>query len=110
MRRLAIALGFCLALIAASDAVAAGVRVYGPKVISRDTPLPARCDHLGQETDPMIAADPHHPRHLVATWDQDDHKSNVPATSRDGGKTWKISTVPGISECTGGVSYRVVQP
>jgi hypothetical protein len=110
MRRPAIALGFCLALIAASDAVAAGVRVYGPKVISRDTPLPARCDHLGQETDTMIAADPHHPRHLVATWDQDDHRSNVTATSRDGGKTWKISTVPGISECTGGLSYRVVQP
>lgn len=106
----AIGIVLCLMLIAAAGATARGVAVYGPKVISRDTPLPARCDRLRQETDTMIASDPHHPRHLVATWDQDDHKSNVTATSRNGGKTWKISTIPGISKCTGGVSDQVVDP
>ncbi|HYY21078.1 MAG TPA: sialidase family protein [Thermoleophilaceae bacterium] len=32
------------------------------------------------------------------------------ATSRNGGRTWKLSTVPGISKCTGGVSDEVVDP
>lgn len=58
----------------------------------------------------MIAADLNQPSHLVATWDQDDHKSNVTATSRDAGKSWRISTVPGISKCTGGSSDQVVDP
>jgi hypothetical protein len=105
-----LALCICLPLVGASAAAAKGVRVYGPKVISRDTPLPASCDGLRQETDTMIAADPRQPRHLVASWDQDDHKSNVTATSRNGGKTWRLSTVPGISKCTGGVSDQVVDP
>jgi hypothetical protein len=105
-----LALWVCLALVFASPAAARGVRIYGPKIISRDTPLPESCDGLRQETDTMIAADPLEPRHLVATWDQDDHKSSVVATSRNGGKTWKLSTVPGISKCTGGVSDEVVDP
>jgi hypothetical protein len=86
------------------------VRVSGPKVISRDTPLPASCDGLRQDTDTMIAADPGDRKHLIATWDVDDHKANVTAVSRDGGKTWKIAKVPGISKCTGGVSDQVVDP
>jgi hypothetical protein len=105
-----LALCLCLPLVLASSAAARGVRVYGPKVISRDTPLSESCDGLRQETDTMVAADPLQPRHLVATWDQDNHKSNVVATSTNGGKTWKLSTVPGISRCTGGVSDEVVDP
>jgi hypothetical protein len=103
-------LALLLVLIAAPAASAHGVRVYGPKIISRNTPLPARCDGLRQETDTMLAADPSRPRHLVATWDQDNHKSNVTATSMDDGNTWKISTIPGISKCTGGASDQVVDP
>lgn len=99
-----------LVLVAAPEASAGGVRVYGPKIISRNTSLPASCDGLRQETDTMVAADPNQERHLVATWDQDDHKSNVTATSRDGGVSWRISTVPGISRCTGGSSDQVVDP
>jgi hypothetical protein len=123
--RLTLALTLCLTLVAGAAAGAgarrsqraaghrqapAHVRVHGPKVLSRDTPLPARCDRRSQETDTMIAADPHRPRHLVATWDVDDHRSNVTATSQNGGKTWRISTVPGISKCTGGISDQVVDP
>lgn len=109
-RRWAIALGLCIVLIAASTAMAEGVRISGPRIISGDTPLPESCDGLRQETDTMIAADPAHPRHLVATWDQDNHKSTVVATSRNGGKSWTISTLPGISKCTGGSSDEVVDP
>lgn len=89
---------------------AQGVRVFGPKVISRDTPLPKRCDGRRQETDTMLAADTADGRHLVATWDVDAHRSNVTAVSRNSGKTWKIARVPGISKCTGGVSDQVVDP
>jgi hypothetical protein len=46
----------------------------------------------------MIAADPNDRKHLLATWDVDDHKSNVTGVSRDGGKTWKIATIPRISK------------
>ena len=108
--RAALALAVCLPLISASPAAARGVRIYGPKIISRDTPLAESCDGLRQETDTMVAADPLEPRHLVATGDQDDHRSSVVATSRNGGRTWKLSTVPGISKCTGGVSDEVVDP
>src|SRR5215213_2196743 len=68
-----------LAACLPASAATAKVRVYGPKIISRDTPLPASCDGRSQETDTMIAADPRRSRHLVATWDQDDHKSSVVA-------------------------------
>jgi hypothetical protein len=107
---LVLALGVCLSLVAVSPATARGVRVYGPKVISRDTPLPPSCDGLRHETDTMIAVDPQRPRHLVATWSQDGNRSNVTATSRNGGRSWRISTIPGISKCTGGVSDEVVDP
>jgi hypothetical protein len=96
--------------MAAANASAKGVHVVGPKVISQNTPLPESCDGLRQDTDPWIASDPNQRKHLVATWDVDDHKSNVTAVSRDGGKTWKIATIPGISKCTGGVSDEVVDP
>jgi hypothetical protein len=89
---------------------AKGVRVFGPKVISRGTPLPKRCERLRQETDTMLAADPADARHLLATWDVDAHHSNVTAVSRDSGKTWKLAPVPGISKCTGGASDEVVDP
>jgi hypothetical protein len=105
-----VGIALLLMLVAAPIASARGVRVYGPKIISRNTPLPNSCDRLRQETDTMVAADPRRQDHLVATWDQDDHKSNVTATSRDGGKSWRISTVPGISKCTGGSSDQVVDP
>jgi hypothetical protein len=102
-------------LIVASPPLGAGasakhVQVDGPRVISSDTPLPQSCDGLRQDTDPMVAADAGNPRHLVATWDVDDHKSNVTAVSRDTGRTWRISTIPGISKCTGGASDQVVDP
>src|ERR1700716_300466 len=89
-----IALVLSLVLFAAPRAMASGVSIDGLKIISRNTPLPSSCDGLRQETDTMIAVDPDRPRHLIATWDQDDHKSNVTASSRDGGKSWRISSVP----------------
>ena len=104
------ALCILLALVLASPSMARGLRVYGPKVISRDTPLPASCDGQRHETDTMLAADPGRPRHLVATWSQDGNRSNVTATTRNGGRSWRIATIPGISKCTGGSSDQVVDP
>lgn len=102
---------FLVALLTVvAEASAKAVDVRGPSAISRNTPLPDTCDGLRQDTDPMVAADPNDRAHLVATWDVDDHKSNVTAVSRDAGQTWQISTVPGISKCTGGASNQVVDP
>jgi hypothetical protein len=98
------------AVVVISSASARGVHVIGPRVISRSTPLPESCNGLRQDTDTMIARDPNNRKHLVATWDVDDHKSDVTAVSRDGGKTWKTATVPRISKCTGAVSDQVVDP
>src|ERR687884_1509252 len=56
--RAALALAVCLPLFPASPAAARRVRIYGPKIISRDTPLAESCDGLRQETDTMVAADP----------------------------------------------------
>jgi hypothetical protein len=107
---LLVALTLCMPVHGGSGAMAKGFRVYGPKILSRDTPLPAACDGLRRETDTMIAVDPRRARHLVATWDQDEHKSGVVASSRNGGRTWRRSSVPGISKCTGGASEQVVDP
>jgi hypothetical protein len=110
MRLVGLAAAIGGVLINAPVASAAGFHVYGPKVISQNTPLSSSCDRRHQETDTMIAADPQRPGHLVATWDQDNHRSNVTATSLDGGKSWRISTIPDISKCTGGSSDQVVDP
>jgi hypothetical protein len=110
LTRTAGALLLLLSLAVVSDASAGSAHVVGPTVISRNTPLPETCDGLRQDTDTMIAADPGNRGHLIATWDVDDHKSNVIATSFDRGKTWKIATVPGVSKCTAGTSEQVVDP
>ena len=95
-RKLGVALGvLAAAVVGTSSASARGVHVIGPRVISRSTPLPESCNGLRQDTDTMIAGDPNNRKHLVATWDVDDHKSDVTAVSRDGGKTWKTVTVRG---------------
>jgi hypothetical protein len=95
---------------AVSPAGAERVHIVGPTVVSRDTPLPDACDGLQQDTDTMLASDAHDRSHLIATWDVDNHKSNVTATSRDGGKSWQTATIPGISKCTAGASDEVVDP
>jgi hypothetical protein len=60
----------------------------------------------GAEVEPALTVDPTDRRHLVATWQQDiganAARSDLIATSDDGGGTWRTATIPGLTVCTGG--------
>jgi hypothetical protein len=68
------------------------------------------------EVEPTLAVDPRRPRRLVAAWQQDRFvspgaaRSNVTASSRDGGRHWRTKLVPGVSRCTGGDFNRASDP
>lgn len=84
------------------------------QAISGPSPFPAGCPGAvldetriaGAEIEPAITVNPAHPRNIIATWQQDvgrgAARTDLIGTSRDGGKTWKRVTIPGLSRCTGG--------
>ncbi len=67
--------------------------------------------HVGAAVEPTIAVNPKNTNNIVTCWQQD-RISNAGALeagiaySKDGGKTWKNSTVP-FQICNGGISQRV---
>jgi hypothetical protein len=97
-----------------SMAVAGSYRVQNLQAISGPSPFAAGCPGAlldetrvaGAEIEPAITVNPAHPRDIVATWQQDlglgGARTDLIATSPDGGKTWKRVTIPGLSRCTGG--------
>lgn len=68
----------------------------------------------GQELEPTIAVDPSDPRRIVATWKQDvgpdSTRSDLIASSLDGGNTWTRTTIPGLSKCTDGTADGASDP
>jgi hypothetical protein len=68
----------------------------------------------GQEVEPSITVNPANPRNIVGTWKQDvgpdSTRSDLVASSLDGGRTWKRSTIPGLSKCTGGTADGASDP
>ena len=106
--------GLVVALFTAGPAQAAApVTWSGP--ISGKSPFLTGCGvdmdsttpSLGQgvedaESEPTIAANPARPKNLIAAWMQDLYQGYVASTSRDGGRTWTTSRVPGNSTCSGG--------
>jgi hypothetical protein len=62
----------------------------------------------GAEVEPAITADPRNPRHIVATWQQDiggnASRSDLIASTSDGGRTWRTSAVPELTVCSGGTA------
>jgi hypothetical protein len=62
----------------------------------------------GAEIEPAITVDPGNARSIVATWQQDiggnASRSDLVASSRDGGETWTTSTIPGLTVCSGGTA------
>jgi hypothetical protein len=116
-----------LALVVVAVALPAGAvaRPYKVKhlqVISGPSPFPAGCPGArlektrvaGAEIEPAITVNPANPRNIVATWQQDlglgAARSDLIGTSRDGGKTWKRATIPGLSRCTGGTADAATDP
>jgi hypothetical protein len=120
-------------LLAAGTAVPAvagpGPHAVGPyrvkelRVVSGPSPFPAGCPgarfdntHVaGYETEPMISVNPASLRNLVATWKQDTApvaaaRTDLVASSLDGGKTWARRAIPGLTVCTGGTADATSDP
>jgi hypothetical protein len=85
------------------------------QAISGPSPFAAGCPGLhdetnitGRELEPMITVNPARPRNIIATWKQDvgpdSSRSDLVASSQDGGKTWTRTTIPGLTVCTGGTA------
>jgi hypothetical protein len=91
-------------------------KVKDLRVVSGPSPFAAGCpgpfDDLtitGHELEPMITVNPANPRNIVATWKQDvgpalQTRSDLVASSLDGGRTWTRRTIPGLTVCTGGTA------
>ena len=111
-------------LLASGPAAVAGGRphkgapykVKDLRVISGPSPFAGGCpgarfddtNITGHELEPAITVNPANPRNLVAAWKQDvgpvSTRADLVASSLDGGKTWRRSTIPGLTACTGGTA------
>jgi hypothetical protein len=91
--------------------------VSGPSPFAGDCPG-ARFDDqaiTGHELEPTITVNPANPRNIVAAWKQDvgsanQSRSDLVASSLDGGKTWTRSTIPWLTACTGGTADAASDP
>ena len=117
--RLLLAVGSALlasALLVAA-ASAGPYKVKSLKAISGPSPFAAGCpgalsddtNITGHELEPAIAVNPADRRDIIAAWKQDvgpfnGTRSDLVASSQDGGKTWTRSTIPGLGICTGGTA------
>ena len=117
-RKIAILGGLALVVALAGTfpalANAGPYKVKQLQAISGPSPFAAGCpgalfddtNITGYELESMIAVNPANPRNIIATWKQDagflSTRSDLTASSLDGGKTWKRSTIPGLTVCTGG--------
>src|SRR4051794_11562739 len=85
-------------------------QVSGPSPFARGCPGTAFDATMiaGQETEPSITVNPANPSNIVGTWKQDvgpdSTRSDLIGSSLDGGRTWRRSTIPGLSKCTGGTA------
>jgi hypothetical protein len=125
-RKIAVLGGLALvvAVAAALPAAASGgpYKVKQLQAISGPSPFAPGCpgtpfdetNITGHELEPAITASPKDPRDIVATWKQDvgpfSTRSDLVASSLDGGKTWTRSTMPGLSSCTGGTAIAGSDP
>lgn len=69
----------------------------------------------GSEVEPWIGVNPTDPLNMVATWQQDrwtngGSRGLVVGVTHDGGLTWKMVPVPGLSRCSGGTFLRASDP
>jgi len=91
-------------------------KVKALRVVSGPSPFAAGCPgafnglaFTGHELEPAITVNPANPRNIAAAWKQDagpanQSRSDLVASSLDGGKTWARSTIPGLTTCTGGTA------
>jgi hypothetical protein len=91
------------------------------RVVSGPSPFAGGCPgaaldgtHVaGDEIEPAITVNPANPANLIGTWQQDlgvTARSDLVGWSRDGGKTWRRSQIPGLTACTGGTADAASDP
>jgi hypothetical protein len=112
------AITFAVLAVAAAMPAVAAAHPYAVDVrqASGPSPFAAGCPGTafdatmitGQELEPSITVNPRNPRNIVGTWKQDvgpdSTRSDLIGYSLDGGRTWRRSTIPGLSKCTGGTA------
>jgi hypothetical protein len=101
-------------LVAAASA--SPYKVKRLQAISGPSPFAAGCpgalhddtNITGHELETAITVNPANPRNIIATWKQDvgpdSTRSDLVASSQDGGKTWTRTTIPDLTVCTGGTA------
>ena len=120
--RFLVVLGVAVTAAVPSMAAAAPYSVEDLRQVSGPSPFAAGCPGAafdatmitGQEVEPSITVNPANPRNIVGTWKQDvgpdSTRSDLVASSQDGGRTWRRSTIPGLSKCTGGTADGASDP
>jgi hypothetical protein len=78
------------------------------------TPQPG--DLINAESENQLAVDPTNPKHLAALWFQDavgapeEPLGQIVGVSWDGGSTWRLAPLPGITHCSGGTLPYAIDP
>src|SRR5262249_52952555 len=92
------------------------VQVSGPSLFANCyTPQPG--DLINVEDENQLAVDPTNPNHLAALWHPDASFARgalplgqIVGVSFDGGSTWRLAPLPGITQCSGGTLPSAVDP
>jgi ELWxxDGT repeat protein len=92
------------------------VQMSGPSLYANSTAdhLPPQDILLNSEDENQVAVDPTNPNHFVVLWQGDDttvgfRGQNVGVTF-DGGKTWRVAPLPGVSQVSGGPLQSTADP
>src|SRR3954468_14876223 len=112
-----------ISILLAAVAAAHPYRVRTLTAASGPSPFTAGCPGAfhdeakvtGLVIEPAIAVNPRNPRNIVATWKQDisgpfNARDDLVASSVDGGRTWRRTTIPGLTRCSGGTSDTASDP
>ena len=72
-------------------------------------------NYYNYKVEPYIAVNPVDPSNIVVSWMQDEWNwgganGMVAAATHDGGRTWKRTVIPGLTQCSGGTAQRAADP
>lgn len=115
LRGLTLSIAVALPILALPPTAAAD----GPLIqVSGASPLTPGCagpqfgyNYFGSEVEPWLAINPVNPNNLVGAWQQDRWSNGgaqglVAGVSQDGGATWTVLPIPGLTICSGGAYER----